>query len=191
MQTGAMLNIVSQNPMTVSMRTIDGGGPAEATADSIVIDLDDTASVTLSDVRIDASELFLPALWVYDGALNLELAGEGSLESGGNIAGLQNDGNPLTISGDGSLEAEGGGVGGAGIGGGYDGAGSNITIMGGTIRATVPARTSPSAAASSTRRARAAPRRSAAALAKPPAPLSPSPAAASPTARKILRTSPT
>ena len=136
MQTGAMLNIVSQNPMTVSMRTIDGGGPAEATADSIVIDLDDTASVTLSDVRIDASELFLPALWVYDGALNLELAGEGSLESGGNIAGLQNDGNPLTISGDGSLEAEGGGVGGAGIGGGYDGAGSNITIMGGTIRAT-------------------------------------------------------
>ena len=73
----------------------------------------------------------------------IELDGKNELKSGGYNAGLEKNGHEsegtLTIKDDkgkdGSLTAEGGDGGGAGIGGGKESTGSNITIRGGTIEA--------------------------------------------------------
>ena len=73
----------------------------------------------------------------------IELDGKNELKSGGYNAGLEKNGHEsegtLTIKDDndtkGSLTAEGGDGGGAGIGGGKESAGSSITIRGGTIEA--------------------------------------------------------
>ena len=73
----------------------------------------------------------------------IELDGKNELKSGGYNAGLEKDGHEaegtLTIKDDkgkdGSLTAEGGDGGGAGIGGGKESTGSNITIRGGTVEA--------------------------------------------------------
>ena len=73
----------------------------------------------------------------------IELDGKNELKSGGYNAGLEKDGHEaegtLTIKDDkgkdGSLTAEGGDGGGAGIGGGKESTGSSITIRGGTIEA--------------------------------------------------------
>ena len=104
-----------------------------------------TANVTLDGLTIDASADNDAAVKT-DGQGNvvIELDGENSLTGGHSYAGLEkgNDGN-LTIQdehddGDDkpdSLIAQ-GGYNGAGIGGGDDGAGSDITITGGTIEAT-------------------------------------------------------
>ncbi len=73
----------------------------------------------------------------------IELDGKNELKSGSYNAGLEKNGHEaegtLTIKDDkgkdGSLTAEGGDGGGAGIGGGKESTGSNITIRGGTIEA--------------------------------------------------------
>ncbi len=73
----------------------------------------------------------------------IELDGDNELKSGGYNAGLEKDGHEpegtLTIKDDkgkdGSLTAEGGDNGGAGIGGGYESGAGNIKITGGTIEA--------------------------------------------------------
>ncbi|MFQ8646154.1 MAG: hypothetical protein ACLR9R_10855 [Faecalibacterium prausnitzii] len=73
----------------------------------------------------------------------IELDGDNELKSGDYNAGLEKNGHEssgtLTIKDDkgkdGSLTAEGGDGGGAGIGGGKESTGSNITIRGGTIKA--------------------------------------------------------
>ena len=73
----------------------------------------------------------------------IELDGKNELKSGGYNAGLEKNGHEsegtLTIKDDkgkdGSLTAEGGDGGGAGIGGGTESTGSNITIRGGTVEA--------------------------------------------------------
>ena len=73
----------------------------------------------------------------------IELDGDNELKSGDYNAGLEKNGHEsegtLTIKDDkgkdGSLTAEGGDGGGAGIGGGIESTGSNITIRGGTIEA--------------------------------------------------------
>ena len=73
----------------------------------------------------------------------IELDGKNELKSGGYNAGLEKNGHEaegtLTIKDDkgkdGSLTAEGGDNGGAGIGGGMESTGSNIKITGGTIEA--------------------------------------------------------
>ena len=73
----------------------------------------------------------------------IELDGDNELKSGDYNAGLEKNGHEsegtLTIKDDkgkdGSLTAEGGDGGGAGIGGGKESTGSNITIRGGTIEA--------------------------------------------------------
>ena len=82
------------------------------------------------------------------GDVTIELDGDNELKSGGSNAGLEKnderfeEGEPsgtLTIKDDkgkdGSLTAEGGGEGGAGIGGRVESTGSNITIRGGTVEA--------------------------------------------------------
>ena len=100
--------------------------------------------VTFDDLKIDASDKGEAAVRVEgDGNVTIELDGDNELKSGGSNAGLEKDGHrsegTLTIKDDkgkdGSLTAEGGDGGGAGIGGGMESTGSNIKITGGTIEA--------------------------------------------------------
>ena len=100
--------------------------------------------VTFDDLKIDASDKGEAAVRVEgDGDVTIELDGKNELKSGSYNAGLEKDGHrsegTLTIKDDkgkdGSLTAEGGDNGGAGIGGGMESTGSNIKITGGTIEA--------------------------------------------------------
>ena len=100
--------------------------------------------VTFDDLKIDASDKDEAAVRVEgNGDATIELDGKNELKSGGYNAGLEKDGHEaegtLTIKDDkgkdGSLTAEGGAGGGAGIGGGMESTGSNIKITGGTIEA--------------------------------------------------------
>ncbi len=100
--------------------------------------------VTFDDLKIDASDKGEAAVRVEGGGdATIELDGDNELKSGGYNAGLEKDGHEpegtLTIKDDkgkdGSLTAEGGDKGGAGIGGGMESTGSNIKITGGTIEA--------------------------------------------------------
>ena len=100
--------------------------------------------VTFDDLKIDASDKGEAAVRVEgNGDVTIELDGDNELKSGGYNAGLEKDGHrsegTLTIKDDkgkdGSLTAEGGDGGGAGIGGGMESTGSNIKITGGTIEA--------------------------------------------------------
>ena len=100
--------------------------------------------VTFDDLKIDASDKGEAAVRVEgNGDATIELDGKNELKSGGYNAGLEKDGHEpegtLTIKDDkgkdGSLTAEGGDKGGAGIGGGMESTGSNIKITGGTIEA--------------------------------------------------------
>ena len=100
--------------------------------------------VTFDDLKIDASDKGEAAVRVEgNGDVTIELDGDNELKGGGHNAGLEKDGHEpegtLTIKDDkgkdGSLTAEGGDKGGAGIGGGMESTGSNIKITGGTIEA--------------------------------------------------------
>ena len=100
--------------------------------------------VTFDDLKIDASDKGEAAVRVEgNGDATIELDGKNELKSGSYNAGLEKDGHEpegtLTIKDDkgkdGSLTAEGGDGGGAGIGGGMESTGSNIKITGGTIEA--------------------------------------------------------
>ena len=100
--------------------------------------------VTFDDLKIDASDKGEAAVRVEgNGDATIELDGKNELKSGGYNAGLEKDGHEpegtLTIKDDkgkdGSLTAEGGDGGGAGIGGRMESTGSNIKITGGTIEA--------------------------------------------------------
>ena len=100
--------------------------------------------VTFDDLKIDASDKGEAAVRVEgNGDATIELDGKNELKSGSYNAGLEKDGHEpegtLTIKDDkgkdGSLTAEGGDKGGAGIGGGMESTGSNIKITGGTIEA--------------------------------------------------------
>ena len=100
--------------------------------------------VTFDDLKIDASDKGEAAVRVEgNGDVTIELDGKNELKSGGYNAGLEKNGHEsegtLTIKDDkgkdGSLTAEGGDGGGAGIGGGKESTGSSITIRGGTIEA--------------------------------------------------------
>ncbi len=102
--------------------------------------------VTFDDLKIDASDKDEGNAAVRvegDGNATIELDGKNELKSGSSNAGLEKDGHrsegTLTIKDDndtkGSLTAEGGDNGGAGIGGRMESTGSNIKITGGTIEA--------------------------------------------------------
>ena len=100
-----------------------------------------TANVTLENVNIDTGTKGGAAITTSgEGNVNIELDGTNTVQSGNTHAGVEKkDNGTLTITDenkDGSLTANGGGVGGAGIGGGYGGSGSNITIEGGKVTAT-------------------------------------------------------
>ena len=102
--------------------------------------------VTFDDLKIDVSgrdEGNAAVTVKGDHDATIELDGKNELKSGSGNAGLEKNehesSGTLTIKDDkgkdGSLTAEGGGDGGAGIGGGAERTGSNITIRGGTIEA--------------------------------------------------------
>ena len=129
--------------------TIDtSGGKVDVTFDDLKIDVSGKTEVDGSgDSPVDAGKAAVTVQGDHDATI--ELDGDNELKSGGYNAGLEkNDerseddeiiSGKLTIKDDngkdGSLTAEGGEGGGAGIGGGAEKTGSNITIQGGTIEA--------------------------------------------------------
>ena len=119
----------------------------ESEKNTVTIDTSEgNVDVTFDDLKIDVSgrDEGNAAVRVEGGGdVTIELDGDNELKSGGYNAGLEKDGHKsegtLTIKDDndtkGSLTAEGGGDGGAGIGGGMESTGSNITIRSGTVKA--------------------------------------------------------
>ena len=129
--------------------TIDtSGGKVDVTFDDLKIDVSGKTEVDGSgDGPVRESNAAVTVKGDHDAAI--ELDGDNELKSGSCKAGLEKDdemsedgetiSGKLTIKDDndtkGSLTAEGGDGGGAGIGGGAERTGSNITIRGGTIEA--------------------------------------------------------
>ena len=123
--------------------TIDtSGGDVDVTFDDLKIDVSGKAEVDGSgDSPVDAGKAAVTVQGDHDATI--ELDGKNELKSGGYNAGLEKNEHEaegtLTIKDDkgkdGSLTAEGGDGGGAGIGGGKESTGSSITIRGGTIEA--------------------------------------------------------
>ena len=117
----------------------------ESKENTVTIDTSEgNVDVTFDDLKIDASDKGEAAVRVEgNGDATIELDGDNELKGGGHNAGLEKDGHrsegTLTIKDDkgkdGSLTAEGGDGGGAGIGGRMESTGSNIKITGGTIEA--------------------------------------------------------
>ena len=125
---------------TVTIDTSEGD--VDVTFDDLKIDVSGKAEVDGSgDSPVDAGKAAVTVQGDHDATI--ELDGKNELKSGGYNAGLEKNGHEsegtLTIKDDkgkdGSLTAEGGDGGGAGIGGGKESTGSSITIRGGTIEA--------------------------------------------------------
>ena len=123
--------------------TIDTSkGDVDVTFDDLKIDVSGKKEGDGSDDSpVDAGKAAVTVRGDHD--VTIELDGDNELKGGGHNAGLEKDGHEaegtLTIKDDkgkdGSLTAEGGDKGGAGIGGGMESTGSNIKITGGTIEA--------------------------------------------------------
>ena len=123
--------------------TIDtSGGKVDVTFDDLKIDVSGKTEVDGSgDGPVRESNAAVTVKGDHDAAI--ELDGDNELKSGGYKAGLEKNGDEssgkLTIKDDkgkdGSLTAEGGAGGGAGIGGKHESGAGNIEITGGTIKA--------------------------------------------------------
>ncbi len=123
--------------------TIDtSGGNVDVTFDDLKIDVSGKKEGNGSgDSPVRESNAAVTVQGDHDATI--ELDGDNELKSGGYNAGLEKNGHEsegtLTIKDDkgkdGSLTAEGGDGGGAGIGGGKESTGSSITIRGGTVEA--------------------------------------------------------
>ena len=131
---------------TVTIDTSEGN--VDVTFDDLKIDVSGKTEVDDSgDSPVDAGKAAVTVQGDHDAAI--ELDGDNELKSGSNNAGLEKNDerseNGKTISGtltikddkgkDGSLTAEGGEGGGAGIGGKNESGAGNIEITGGTIKA--------------------------------------------------------
>ena len=122
-----VLTVNSPTPLTISMKK-----DVDETSTDTIVTAANGANVTFAGVAINVSgPEGAAAMSVASGSLDLVLAdeSENSLKSGRARAGLENDAQALSISGSGSLEAQGGPLG-AGIGGGSGISGSNLTIEG-------------------------------------------------------------
>ncbi|MDR0769962.1 MAG: IPTL-CTERM sorting domain-containing protein [Burkholderiales bacterium] len=134
--TGGVLTITQNGTYTIGMRP-----GVTTTTNRIVVDAGVEADITLDGVSIDrradsSHTISGCAFSMADAEVNLALANNNMLMSGGGCAGLQAPaGSTLSIGGAGSLTATGGQAA-AGIGGGDNQDGGNITITGGTITAT-------------------------------------------------------
>ena len=125
---------------TVNIDTSEGN--VDVTFDDLKIDVSGKKEGDGSDDSpVDAGKAAVTVRGDHD--VTIELDGKNELKSGGYNAGLEKNehesSGTLTIKDDkgkdGSLTAEGGDGGGAGIGGGMESTGSNIIIRGGTIEA--------------------------------------------------------
>ena len=125
---------------TVTIDTSEGN--VDVTFDDLKIDVSGkTEGDGSGDGPIDESKAAVTVKGDHDATI--ELDGDNELKSGGYNAGLEKNEHEskgtLTIKDDndtkGSLTAEGGDGGGAGIGGGAERTGSNITIQGGAVKA--------------------------------------------------------
>ena len=125
---------------TVTIDTSEGD--VDVTFDDLKIDVSGKKEGDGSgDGPVDAGKAAVTVQGDHDATI--ELDGKNELKSGGYNAGLEKNEHEsegtLTIKDDkgkdGSLTAEGGDGGGAGIGGGKESTGSNITIRGGTVEA--------------------------------------------------------
>ena len=125
---------------TVTIDTSEGN--VDVTFDDLKIDVSGKKEGDGSgDSPVDAGKAAVTVQGDHDATI--ELDGKNELKSGGYHAGLEKNEHEaegtLTIKDDkgkdGSLTAEGGDKGGAGIGGGMESTGSNIKITGGTIEA--------------------------------------------------------
>ena len=125
---------------TVTIDTSEGN--VDVTFDDLKIDVSGKKEGDGSDDSpVDAGKAAVTVRGDHD--VTIELDGDNELKSGGYNAGLEKNEHEaegtLTIKDDkgkdGSLTAEGGDSGGAGIGGGMESTGSNITIRGGTVEA--------------------------------------------------------
>ena len=125
---------------TVTIDTSEGN--VDVTFDDLKIDVSGKKEGDVSgDSPVDAGKAAVTVQGDHDATI--ELDGKNELKSGSYNAGLEKNGHEsegtLTIKDDkgkdGSLTAEGGDGGGAGIGGGKESTGSNIIIRGGTIEA--------------------------------------------------------
>ena len=133
---------VEKNAMSSSTdKDITIVGRGEATKNTIKVEENVTADITLDNVNIDVSGEEKAAMSIGTGSnVTVELDGENTLTSGANHAGLElNGGKDTSViikdeDKDGSLEAN-GGVGGAGIGAANYGNSGNITIDGSTVTA--------------------------------------------------------
>ena len=125
---------------TVTIDTSEGN--VDVTFDDLKIDVSGKKEGDGSgDSPVDAGKAAVTVQGDHDATI--ELDGKNELKSGSYNAGLEKNGHEsegtLTIKDDkgkdGSLTAEGGDGGGAGIGGGKESTGSSITIRGGTVEA--------------------------------------------------------
>ena len=132
--TGNALTFTKSGSYTVEMHE----GIELTTTDRIVVNAPGTVNLTLNGVKIDLAGIGGACVLDIQGssAVNLTLIGANTLTSGINQAGIHVPaGATLTISGAGSLTANGGGgygPGGAGIGGSVGEAGGAVNISGGT-----------------------------------------------------------
>ena len=133
--------ITVKNGANLTFHSADGYGKENPSQTRIFVEKDAKATITLDGVYIDVSEKEASPLEIAKnsvGAVSVVLEGSNALTAGKNSAGIQKNGTAdgtLTISGSGTLSAQGGEYG-AGIGGGSDENGNNIIITGGTIIAT-------------------------------------------------------
>ena len=140
-------NIITvKNGAKLVFHSAKGYGEENTSKTAIYVEKNADATITLDGVYIDVSDIatsMVPAVRIEDnstGNVNIILKGENSLKSKKYCAAIQKNGDgenigTLTISGEGSLTATGGGEG-AGIGSESDEATSRITITGGTITTT-------------------------------------------------------
>ena len=140
-------NIITvKNGAKLVFYSAKGYGEENPSQTAIYVEKNADATITLDGVYIDVSDIvtsMVPAVRIEDnstGNVNIILKGENSLKSKKYCAAIQKNGDgenigTLTISGEGSLTATGGGEG-AGIGSESDEATSRITITGGTITTT-------------------------------------------------------
>ena len=133
--------ITVKNGANLTFHSADGYGKENPSKTRIFVEKDAKATLTLDGVYINVSDKAAPPLEIAKnsvGAVSVVLEGSNALTAGKNSAGIQKNGTAdgtLTISGSGTLTAQGGEYG-AGIGGGSDENGNNIIITGGTIIAT-------------------------------------------------------
>ena len=129
MESNGSVRLNGTGPYTISMIN------PNTEVGSRVIEIKSACTVTLNGIRMDNhSMLDYPPIEISGGlsGVTLNLEGKNYLRGAERSAAIDNNGTPLTITGDGSLTAIAGSAS-ATIGGSFGGRGDNITIAGGNL----------------------------------------------------------